>query len=131
MPDRAEPFLAERLWTHPSLLDATDTDPVTELDDAGRPLVTRYADGGEERYRYDEAGRLIGIDEYSLLWATVEGAVQRYDCGGRLQVDHDEAGAVRITGAHGTVWQRCDEPWPELLRRGAGSLAERCHTALA
>jgi YD repeat-containing protein len=131
MPDRAEPFLAERLWAHPSLLDGTDMNPVTELDEAGRPLVTRYADGGEERYRYDDAGRLSEIDEYPDLWLTVGELVYRNDFGGRLQVEHDEAGAVRITGARGTVWQRCDEPWPELLRRGAASLAERCHAALA
>jgi YD repeat-containing protein len=134
MSDRAEPFLAERLWVHPSLLAATVGDPVTAFDDAGRPAVTRYADGGEERYGYDNAGRLIEIDEYSRLWDTVDGdfvCVYRDDCGGRLHVEHDAAGPVRITGPHGTVWERCDEPWPELLRRGAVSLAERCHAAVA
>jgi YD repeat-containing protein len=131
MPDRAEPFLAERLWVHPSRLAPVEDDAVTEFHDAQRPVVTRYSDGGEERYGYDGAGRLSEIDEYPRLWVTVEGFVQRYDCGGRLQVEHDDAGPVRITGPHGIVWERCGEPWPELLRRGAVSIAERCHAALA
>src|SRR3954469_642097 len=133
MSDRAEPFLAQRLWVHPSVLAATVGDPVTQFDDAGRPVVTRYADGGEERYGYDDAGRLIEIDEYPRLWDTIDDnfAVYRWDCGGRLRVEHDVAGPVSITGPHGTVWERCEEPWPELLRRGAVSLAERCHAAVA
>jgi YD repeat-containing protein len=130
--NRAEPFLAERLWVHPSVLAARVGDPVTELDGAGRPAVTRYAGGGEERYAYDDAGRLIEIDEYPELWTTMaDNAPYRWDTGGRLRVEHDIAGPVSITGPHGTVWERCDEPWPELLRRGAVSLAERCHAAVA
>ena len=39
MSDRAEPFLAERLWVHRSVLAATVGDPVTAFDDAGRPHV--------------------------------------------------------------------------------------------
>ncbi len=35
------------VWVHPSVLAATVGDPVTEFNDAGRPIVTRYADGGE------------------------------------------------------------------------------------
>src|SRR5262249_39052641 len=97
---RAEPFLAERLWAHPSQLSAREGDPATELDPAGRPVVTHYEDGGEERYRYD--------------------------CGGRLSVEHHEIGPVRIQGPRGIVWERCDEPWPELLQRGSVSLAQRC-----
>jgi YD repeat-containing protein len=108
-------------------------EPVTEFDDGGRPVLTRYEDGGEERYGYDAAGRLIEIDEYRRLWYTIDDdvAVYRHDFGGRLQVEHDAAGPVRVTGPHGTVWERCDEPWLELLRRGAVSLAERCHAAVA
>ena len=133
MSGRAEPFLSERLWVHPSALVATQGDPVTAFDDDGRPAVTRYADGGVERYVYDDAGRLIEIDEYPRLWYTIDDdvAVYRRDHGGRLRVDHDAAGPVRITGPHGTVWKRCDEQWPELLHRGAVSLAERCSAAIA
>ncbi len=133
MDERAEPFLGERLWVHPSVLAASVGEPVTVFDDAGRPAVTRYADGGEERYGYDDAGRLIAIDEYPRLRDTIDDdfAVYRRDCGGCLRVEHDAAGPARITGPNGTVWERCDEPWPELLRRGAVSLAERCHTAVA
>jgi YD repeat-containing protein len=128
----AVPFLAERLWVHSSALAGILGDAITEFDDGGRPVLTRYADGGEERYRYDDAGRLVEIDEYSGLWfSTVDGvAIYRRDFGGRLQVEHDGAGPVRIAGPLGTVWERCEEPWPRLLGRGAVSLAERCHRAL-
>src|SRR3954471_22635990 len=131
MSGRAEPFLAERLWVHPSVLVGMQHDPVTAFDDTGRPTVTRYADRGEERYVYDDAGRLIEISEYPQLWYTIDDdvAVHRRDHGGRLRVDHDATGPVRITGPHGTVWERCHEQWPELLRRGAVSLAERCSAA--
>ena len=130
---REEPFLTERLWVHSSVLAATVGDPVTAFDEAGRPILTRYADGGEERYEYDDAGHLVEIDEYPGLRDTIDEdfAVCRRDCGGRLRVEHDNAGPVRITGPQGIVWERRDEPWPELLRRGAFSLAERCHAAVA
>ncbi|WP_028065483.1 hypothetical protein [Solirubrobacter soli] len=49
----------------------------------------------------------------------------------RLLVEHDAAGPFRITGPHGTVWERRDKPWSELLRSGAVSLADRCHAPVA
>jgi YD repeat-containing protein len=118
---------------HPPVLDATVGDPVTEIDFAGRPVITRHADGGEERYVYDDAGRLIEIVEYARLRYTIDDghAVYRRDHGGRLRVEHDASGPLRITDRHGVVWERCEQPWPDLLHRGAVSLAERCHAALA
>src|SRR4051794_7623762 len=112
MSGRTEPFLAERLWVHPSVLEATVGDPVTTFDDAGRPVVTRYADGGEERYGYDDAGQLIDIDEYPRLDDTIDEDFLAYrrDCGGRLRVEHDGDGPLRITGPHETVWERRGEP---------------------
>lgn len=126
MPERSEPFLAERVWAHPSSLTSESITATTEFDDAGRPVRTTYSDGGTETYTYDDEGRLVEIDEHKSLWATVDGFIQRWHSGGRLRVEHDEQGPVRITGPGEVVWERCDEPWPELLARGADALAERC-----
>ncbi|MBJ7521482.1 MAG: RHS repeat protein, partial [Solirubrobacteraceae bacterium] len=73
MPERSEPFLAERVWAHPSSLTSESITTTTEFDDAGRPVRTTYSDGETETYTYDDAGRLIEIDEHKSLWATVDG----------------------------------------------------------
>lgn len=130
MPERSEPFLAERVWAHPSSLTSESITTTTEFDNAGRPVRTTYSDGETETYTYDDAGRLVEIDEHKSLWATVDGFVQRWHSGGRLRIEHDDEGPVRILGPGEVVWERCDEPWPDLLRRGVDSLAERCIAAV-
>lgn len=45
--------------------------------------------------------------------------------GGRLTVEHDERGPTRITDSAGEVrWERWDEPWPQLLDRGARAIGD-------
>jgi YD repeat-containing protein len=131
MEHRPEPFLAERVWVHPSALSLDGVVSSTEFDDAQRPIRVGYTDGQSETYTYDREGRLIGINEHPMLWSTVGGSPQRFDTGGPLRVEHDEHGPVRIATPHHVVWERCEEPWPDLLRRGAESLAARCVDAIA
>jgi YD repeat-containing protein len=100
----------------------------THLDEAGRPVRSVYPSGEEERYRYDDAGRLIEIDEAAGL-SNVEGA--RYETGGLLRVEYDEQGILAIRGEGETVWERPAEPWPELLARGARTLADMFVEAVA
>jgi YD repeat-containing protein len=128
---RPEPLLAERVWAHPSAVAFEEVTATVEHDDAGRVVAVRYSDGEGERYGYDDAGRLVTIEEHPSLWSTVAGPAHRWDAGGTLTVEHDERGPVRIAGPHGAVWTRNDEPWPELLARGADAFAERCAATLA
>jgi YD repeat-containing protein len=95
----------------------------TELDDVGRPIRTRYVSGESERYRYD-GDRLVEIDEAPGLWRTAIDA-SREGTGGRLEVEYDERGPRAIRQSARLVWERREEPWPELLARGAVELAER------
>jgi hypothetical protein len=45
--------------------------------------------------------------------------------GGRLTVVHDDRGPARITDSVGaTRWERRDEPWPQLLDRGAAAIRD-------
>jgi YD repeat-containing protein len=101
----------------------------TACDAMGRPVVTTY-DGGRhtvepERYEYDGDGRLRVIHESEGLWFTCEGS-ERLQPGGRLEVEHDEAGPVRIVGEHWLVWERPVMPWPERLVEGAQAVADAC-----
>ncbi len=63
-----EPLIRERLWVHDLEL-APGVTARTELDDAGRPARTVYSgleyasEPIEERYGYDDAGRIVTIDE--------------------------------------------------------------------
>jgi YD repeat-containing protein len=94
----------------------------TDLDDAGRPIRTRYASGESEHYRYD-GDRLVEIDEApGLCWTAIDAS--REDTGGRLQVEHDERGPRAIRQSVQLVWERREEPWPQLLAREAVEIAE-------
>jgi YD repeat-containing protein len=133
MIERPEPFLFERVWAHPSSAVPNDAPAATAvLDDAGRLVGTRYSDGEEETYEYDENGRLVAIEEAdSLAWSASE-VVQRVDTGGRLSVEYDEEGPLRIVDEHErTVWDRPREPFETLFERGVESRARRCAEALA
>jgi YD repeat-containing protein len=86
----------------------------------GRPLRSVYPSRGlEERYRYDRDGRLTEIN----------GAMAAVGAGGggsgprSLVVEHDARGPLAIRSDSHTVWERVDEPWPELLARGAREIA--------
>ena len=71
-------------------------------DAAGRPVRSVYPDGDEERYRYDDAGRLVEIDEASALLDSIYSS-PRWETGGRLRVEHDERGlCARDDGAERT-----------------------------
>jgi YD repeat-containing protein len=98
----------------------------TTIDDHGRPLRTVYsgAEAGEETYQYDDAGRLAAIDEADGLWMTV--SFCEWDrTGGRLAVEHDGGGPLRVTDSGGGIrWERCDEPWQDLLERGARAIRD-------
>jgi hypothetical protein len=100
----------------------------TELDAEGRPVRTRYASGEVEHYRYED-GRLVEIDEAPGLVRTAI-AAERWETGGRLRVEYDERGRCAIRGERELVWERRDEPWPELLARGAAEIADRIARAI-
>jgi YD repeat-containing protein len=133
MIERPEPFLFERVWAHPSSTVPEDAPTATAvLDDAGRVVGTRYSDGEEERYEYDADGRVIVIREAASLTWSVSELGQRIDTGGRLSVEHDQEGPLRIVSEHGqTVWDRPGEPFATLFERGVESLARRCVEAFA
>jgi hypothetical protein len=66
---------------------------------------------------------LVEIDEApGLLETTISGG--RWETGGRLRVEYDERGSCAIRGERELVWERRDEPWPELLARGAAEIAD-------
>jgi YD repeat-containing protein len=133
MTERPEPFLFERVWAHPSSRAPEDAPTTTAmLDDAGRLVGARYSDGEEESYEYDADGRLVAIKEAdSLAWAVSENA-QRVDTGGRLSIEHDEEGPLRIVDEwERTVWERPGEPFETLFERGIVSFERRCVEALA
>src|SRR4051812_7329432 len=133
MTERPEPFLFERVWAHPSSRVPADAPtPTAVFDDAGRLVCTRYSDGEEETYEYDQDGRLVAIEEADSLPRTVSESVWRVDTGGRLSVEHDEQGPLRIADKYGwTVWERPSEPFEALFERGIESLERRCVEALA
>jgi len=92
---------------------------VLRLDEEGRPLRSVYPSQGlEERCRYDGAGRLI---EITGVMAAV-GAGRGADARGTLHVEHAR-GPLAIRAEGHTVWERIDEPWPELLAREAREIA--------
>jgi len=97
----------------------------TEHDDAGRPVRTTYEGGwtGEEAYVYDDAGRLVRIEEAKSLWCTAIDTVRNWT-GGSLSVEHDGRGPLKITGAQGVEWERSDASWPEILCDGARAIHE-------
>ena len=97
MPARPEPFLAERVWAHPSTLAQNGVTWTVELDAAQRPAAVHYSDGNAERYRYDADGRVVEIDEHPMLWSTIVGPARRWDSGGLLHVEQRAADRVRHT----------------------------------
>jgi hypothetical protein len=106
---------------------AGQTVAATTIDEYGRPLRTVYSgtEEGEETYHYDRGGRLAAIDEAECLWRTVSFYEMWEPTGGRLTVEHDERGPTRITDSAGEVrWERWDEPWPQLLDRGARAIGD-------
>jgi YD repeat-containing protein len=103
----------------------------TTFDASWRPVETRYegAYPGEERYRWDGAGRLVEIAESPAIMATTMSG-SRPDGGGVLRIDHGAHGPVRIIDEHGyLVWERCDEPWPQLFDRAVKLIADAVITA--
>lgn len=103
----------------------------TTFDTSGRPVETRYegAYTGEERYRWDRAGRLVEIAESPAIMATTMSG-SRLDGGGVLRIDHDADGPVRIIDEYDClVWERCDEPWPQLFDRAVKLIADAVITA--
>lgn len=103
------------------------------FDAAGRAVRTTYVvDGerGEETYEYDDVGRLVAIDEYELLGATGAG-IRNWQTGGRLTVEHDADGPVRIVGPSGVVWERPASDWEAQLGALADEIAEGVKGALA
>ena len=118
-----EPDYVERVEYQANAIVVSHADTVlvrTELDEEGRPLRSVYPSRGlEERYRYDGDGRLTEIT----------GAMPAVGAGGAdhgrgtLLVEHDARGPVAIRAESYTVWERIDEPWPELLARGAREIA--------
>jgi YD repeat-containing protein len=64
MTERPEPFVFERVWAHPASAVPDDAPTaMAVLDDVGRLVGTRYSDGGEESYEYEEEGRVVAIEE--------------------------------------------------------------------
>ena len=131
-----QPFLGERLWVHDPEL-APGVTARTELDDAGRPARTVYSgvedvsEPIEERYGYDDAGRIVTIDEPDELGDAFEPG-WREETGGRLRVEHASEGPLRILGPDDDlVWERVEEPWPELLASAARSVADRAIALVA
>src|SRR5690349_10019992 len=108
MSERPEPFLFERVWAHPSSEVTGDVPAATPVfDDGGRLVGVRYEDGEGESYEYDEAGRLVAIQESPAVYYASGYPGQRVDTGGRLSVDHDDQGPLRIVDEHDrTVWER-------------------------
>ena len=104
----------------------------TTLGPGGAPIAThyeRFPDAGET-YEYDEQGRLVAIEESPCLWMTLHTS-ERDDVGGRLSVEHDETGPLRITSASGAiVWERLDRPWEQNLRDAVVAIGEACRTAI-
>jgi hypothetical protein len=103
------------------------TTATTTLDEHGRAVRTVYTgrESGEEIYHYDTSGRLIAIDESESLWRTLSFYEMWDPTGGRLTVTHDERGPLRLTDCVGGVrWERCEEPWEQLLDRGAAGIHE-------
>jgi YD repeat-containing protein len=69
----------------------------TTFDATGRPVSTGYrgTEQGQKRYVWDDTGRLVEIHEdHSILSTTMAGS--RVDVSGRLTVEHDVAGPLRI-----------------------------------
>jgi hypothetical protein len=106
-------------------LGHTQTIARTTFDSDGRPTRTDYEgdETGAEIYSYDERGSLVAVDEASgMSWATDAG--QRHTGDGHLTVEHDEQGVRRVVDEDAdVVWERHAEPWPELLGRGARTIA--------
>lgn len=97
-------------------------------DAAGR-VVELHVDGeqgsGTERYRYDADGRVVQIDEDEAVAEPFAGQrLYLADAGARLTVEHAGGAPARlVTYDRTVVWERHDEPWPALLRRGAATIA--------
>ena len=94
----------------------------TDLDGDGRPVRTRYASGESEHYRYD-GDRLVEIEEAPGLLQTAVWT-GRWETGGPVRVEYDDRGPCAIRSKRELVWERREEPWPELLARGAGETAD-------
>jgi YD repeat-containing protein len=62
MSERPEPFLAERVWAHPSDLLTNEVTATGVFDQDGRLVGTEYSDGERETYGYDDRGRVVAID---------------------------------------------------------------------
>jgi YD repeat-containing protein len=95
----------------------------TVLDAAGRPVRTTYAEGNDERYEYDERGRLVTIHENASVYT---GPRFWLTTGGPLTVEYDGDDLARILDAHRTVWEPPARLWAEELREGADAIAAAC-----
>lgn len=105
----------------------------------GRPVCTDYSGEieGRETYHYDQ-GRLVAIDEADVLGLSLAncGRPLGLDTGGRVRLDYNEHGLLRIVSElfadHDlVVWERTDEPFDSLLARGLASLRNQVVDAVA
>ena len=100
-------------------------------DDAGRP-VSALSDAGEERYRYDDAGRVVGIEEAPALFEQfATWAHESREAGGALRVEHDDRGPRRIVDEAGReVWVAPTEPFDAWLADRAARVADVIRAAV-
>ena len=133
MSERPEPYLFERIWSHPAAERWEDPPiPTAIRDDADRLVGVRYEDGGQEAYEYDELGQLVAIDEFGGLEFSTGYPAYRVDTGGRLRVEHDDEGLLRIVDKRErVVWERLTVPFEALFERGVELIADRCVKAFA
>ncbi len=108
----------------------------TFFDPSGRASRTTYegvdSDRSEETYVYDDAGRLVAIEESDEIGFTEICSVERYNMGGRVQVVHDHGGLAKIVARDGEiVWDRPGRPRPERIAELVDAMATSCLAALA
>lgn len=109
----------------------------TTFDASGRAERTVYVDidgtQDTETYIYDDAGRLVGIEEAAALDTTAQaGRGYGWPTGGPLTIRHDERGMTKIATEDGAaVWTRCDESWPALLERSLQAMSDETAQAIA
>jgi hypothetical protein len=108
----------------------------TSCDRSGRAVRTIYqgidGDCAEETYAYDDAGRLVAIEEYPELAFTAPNAVERSNMGGHVEVVHDAAGVVKLVADDGEiVWVRPSRPREEEIADVVDTVAASCSAAIA